>query len=64
MAHQHFEAAGLLHRCQISRGAPSLSHLLFVDDSFFFFRATEAESLLLKNTLFEYKATSGQAINY
>ena len=38
------EARGDLHGCRINRGAPSLSHLLFTDDSFFFFNAFEREA--------------------
>ena len=30
------EARGDYHGCRISIGAPSLSHLLFIDDCFFF----------------------------
>ena len=29
------EARGLLHGCKVSLGAPTISHLLFADDSFF-----------------------------
>lgn len=31
-----YEDVGLLHECSIARGAPSISHLLFADDCYFF----------------------------
>ena len=40
---QQAEVCGDLHGCRISRGAPSISHLLFVDDNFFFFNASKQE---------------------
>ena len=33
------ESRGFIQGCRICRGAPSISHLLFVDDNFLFFRA-------------------------
>ena len=40
---QQAEVCADLHGCRISRGAPSISHLLFVDDNFFFFNASKQE---------------------
>ena len=37
------KAKGDFHGCHISRGAPSLSQLLFIDDNFFFFYASKRE---------------------
>lgn len=34
------EEVGLLHGCSIAKGAPKISHLLFVDDCYFYLRAT------------------------
>ena len=48
------EARGELHGCHISRGAPSISHLLFTDDRFFFFNAFEQESQIMHTILGEY----------
>lgn len=58
------EEMGLLHGCSIARGAPLVSHLLFADDSYFFFRATRSEVLIMKNILLRYERLSGQTINF
>lgn len=58
------EGVGLIHGCAIARGAPVISHLLFADDCYFFFRATETEAGTMKRILQRYEMVSGQAINY
>lgn len=58
------EEVGLLHGCSIARGAPPVSHLLFADDSYFFFRATRSEAQIMKSMLLRYERLSGQAINF
>ena len=55
---------GQLHGCKISHSAPSISHLLFVDDDFLFFQAFELESQTMKNIMGTYEAALGQAINF
>lgn len=35
----------LLHGVRVGRGAPSISHILFANDSFLFFRATIDECM-------------------
>lgn len=45
------EASGTIHGVRICRRALSISHLLFADDSFLFFRAIEAEAQAMKNIL-------------
>lgn len=45
------------------RRAPIISHLLFADDSFLFFRAKDGEAQALKNILTTYAEASGQQIN-
>ncbi|XP_074369684.1 uncharacterized protein LOC141711152 [Apium graveolens] len=58
------EMSGLLHGCRIARGAPVISHLLFADDCYFFFRATMAEANVMKCILDRYADISGQVINF
>ena len=55
-----------IHGCRISKLAPSISHILFVDDGFFFlfFKATEMECSTMKDILGFYGAVSGQVINF
>lgn len=57
-------ASGQISGCQITTGAPRVSHLLFVDDSFLFFKTTEVEAANVKRVLDKYEAFSGQAVNY
>ncbi|KAL8118653.1 hypothetical protein AgCh_016247 [Apium graveolens] len=58
------EEVGLLHGCKIARGAPTISHLLFADDCYFFFRVTKTEANIMKRILGRYESISGQMINY
>ncbi|XP_074356529.1 uncharacterized protein LOC141696263 [Apium graveolens] len=58
------EDASLLHRCTIARGAPTISHLLFADYCYFFFKASGAEASVMKRILNRYENISGQRINY
>ncbi|KAL8135927.1 hypothetical protein AgCh_010516 [Apium graveolens] len=53
-----------LHGCYISASAPEVTHLLFADDSFLFFKANKEESQRVKNILEEYEMQSGQAVNF
>ena len=45
------------------RGAPQLSHLLFVDDSIIFCRARIDVGLRVMKVLSDYKHESGQKLN-
>ncbi|GAA0163890.1 hypothetical protein LIER_39678 [Lithospermum erythrorhizon] len=47
----------------ISRESPSISHILFADDTMIFCRATLEEAKVVMNILREYEAVSGQMIN-
>lgn len=58
------ESVGLLHGCTIARGAPTISHLLFVDNCYLFFRAVEAEAVVMKRILQRYEEVSGQVMNF
>jgi hypothetical protein len=59
-----YEARGDLHGVKVCRGAPNISHLLFADDCFLFFRANVREAQCMKKILNDYEKASGQAINY
>lgn len=48
----------------IARGAPTISHLFFADDSLVFFRATGADSHQVKACLQHYEKATGQIINF
>lgn len=47
----------------MSRGALTISHMLFAYDSLFFFRVVPDESQVMKEILVMYEATSGQSIS-
>ncbi|XP_074374083.1 uncharacterized protein LOC141714463 [Apium graveolens] len=55
---------GLLHGCTIARGAPAISHLLFADDCYFFFKVEEVEANVMKRISNRYENISGQMVNY
>jgi hypothetical protein len=59
-----YEGRGDIHGVKVCRGAPSLSHLLFADDCFLFFRADIREANCMKKILNDYENASGQAVNY
>jgi hypothetical protein len=61
--HSH-ECRALIHVTRICRGSPSISHLLFADDSFLFSKTTLSKVTTLKHILDTYEAACGQAINY
>lgn len=50
--------------CQICESAPVVSHLLFADDSFLFFKASAVEATNVKSLLVSYEKCSGQSINF
>lgn len=58
------EKVGLLHGCTVARGAHMISHLLFADDCYFFFRAVEPEAVVMKRILNRYEDISGQVVNF
>lgn len=58
------ENCGFVHGIKICKEAPTISPLLFADDSVFFCCATVAEYSMLKHIFFTYETVSRQAINY
>jgi len=57
------ESRGVLTGTKVCRNAPSVSHLLFADDCFLFFKANEEQAHVMKNILATYELASGQAIS-
>ncbi|BFG14167.1 hypothetical protein CerSpe_004410 [Prunus speciosa] len=57
------ERDGLIHGVKICRNAPSIHHLLFVDDSFIFARASRDECSQVMKILRSYELASGQVVN-
>ncbi|KAK9950614.1 hypothetical protein M0R45_006095 [Rubus argutus] len=53
-----------LHGVRLCSGAPSISHLLFADDSLIFFKANADECVVLKDIFINYEMASGQKINF
>lgn len=54
---------GLLKGVSIATHCPELSHLLFADDTMFFYRANKKNADTLKSLLMKYESVSGQLIN-
>lgn len=57
------EERDVISGTSICRGAPPVSHLLFADDCFLFFKAEENQAHNINNILNIYEATSGQEIS-
>lgn len=54
----------VLHGAKICRSSPVISHLLFANDSFFFFKASVAECEQMKIILNSFESASDQSINF
>ena len=57
------ELDGIIHGVSICRRAPSISHLLFADDSLLFCQAKDKETKAIMEILKLYAEASGQCIN-
>jgi hypothetical protein len=57
------EEDGLIAEVKICTGAPSISHLLFIDDSLILIRANEGDCRHLQSILQIYESCLGQVIN-
>ncbi|CAN0838310.1 LINE-1 retrotransposable element ORF2 protein [Linum grandiflorum] len=55
---------GYVHGYRVCRQAPPVSHLLFADDSIFFFKASIQEARKMRTIFDAYSSASGQLINF
>ena len=53
----------LWHGLRVCDGAPSVSHLLFADDSMLYIRASMQDCVVVKEVLKLYEEASGQQVN-
>lgn len=58
-----YENRGLIRGVKVARGAPSITHLFFADDSYVYFRATSDEASQVMTMLSVFEKASGQKIN-
>lgn len=58
------EGSGTISGAKICKNAPIISHLLFADDYFLFFKAKSGQAQGMKNILEMYESASGQSINF
>lgn len=54
---------GHIEGCKISSRPLAMTHLLFADDNFLFFKATKEQTEVVKALLNQYERLSGQSIN-
>lgn len=59
----HEEEVGNLLGVKVCRDAPSVSHLLFADDSLILMRADATNATSLRRALDDYCAASGQMVS-
>lgn len=58
------EEKELITGLKVARGAPSVSHLLYADDSLFYCKGSDEELQQITHILEKYSLVSGQRINY
>lgn len=60
---KNYERQGLLGGIKVARGAPSITHMLFADDSYIFCKADTEEAARVVGLLSMFEKASGQKIN-
>ncbi|KAL8113674.1 hypothetical protein AgCh_020839 [Apium graveolens] len=58
-----FENQKLIQRVKVCKRAPSISHMLFVDDSYFYYKAGESEVQKMVEILTKFELASEQKVN-
>ncbi|XP_060959451.1 uncharacterized protein LOC133030657 [Cannabis sativa] len=58
-----FESSRWLTDCKVARSAPTISHLLFADDSYIYCQATDEEASRVLSLLRLFEDASGQKVN-
>uniref|UniRef100_A0A803PB73 Reverse transcriptase domain-containing protein n=1 Tax=Cannabis sativa TaxID=3483 RepID=A0A803PB73_CANSA len=61
---KQFERNGELKGCKVANGTPTISHMLFADDSYIYCRATEEEAQNVLRLLNLFEAAFGQRVNF
>uniref|UniRef100_A0A803Q5Q8 Reverse transcriptase domain-containing protein n=1 Tax=Cannabis sativa TaxID=3483 RepID=A0A803Q5Q8_CANSA len=59
-----YEERKWLHGCKVANGAPSISHMLFADDSFLYCKATREEVNRVQQLLDSFATATGQHVNF
>ena len=57
---QSMQERGHVHGCKIAKGAPTISHLFFVDVSYPFFKASLEKCVRIKQCLHTYERALGK----
>ncbi|KAM6545103.1 hypothetical protein CsatB_025839 [Cannabis sativa] len=60
---RHYETTRLITGCKVARSAPTISHLLFADDSYVYCQASEEEASHVLQLLHTFEQASGQKVN-
>ncbi|XP_030505207.2 uncharacterized protein LOC115720191 [Cannabis sativa] len=58
-----YERQGWIHGCKVANGAPRVSHMLFVDDSYLYCQASKVEAHRVRELLTKFERASGQEVN-
>lgn len=58
-----FESQRLIQGIKVCKRAPSVSHLLFADDSYLFCKESEQEAMRMNDVLQTFEEASGQRVN-
>jgi hypothetical protein len=60
---RHYEGLGQIEGLIVCRRAPSITHLLFVDDSLLFYRANHEQAAAVKQLLSTFEKCTGQQLS-